>query len=382
MNLFSPITPPEIDPRNERELVEYGMSKIYEASNGKLNDFSSSSPARALVEGMAFSGAELLYFVNKFSTSVAYQFLAISGVMRKEGSYSKANLTFTLTAALSSPFTIPAGFLCTTSDRNLGFTTDFNLIIPAGAISGTVSATSEDLGTTYNVAAYTLTNISQPLSYLKSVENIEAASGGADQEDEDAFLNRAYASLRRTGLISVADYQDEVEAILGEGSAIKIIGNLAADKITERIGCVHIFALNPDYSLLSSAQLIDLQTSLQNKSHVSCNIYCSNAALFEVSVKVIAQYLEGTDPQAVAEDIYAALDKYLTPGKLPLGATILLKEVEYAVRNSAALKYVQSITLNGLSTNLALPFPYSAAYLDDLTVELVVDSTTTYFFSF
>jgi uncharacterized phage protein gp47/JayE len=372
---FTPLESPIIDDRSETDLVERAIARVYQESGGKINDFSTSSPARALIEGQAFAGAELLYRVNKLPEAVAIEYLKIAGIQRRLGSASQTTLTFTLTAALSGAFTIPAGYQVRNISTRINFATDAVLVIPAGQISGTVSATCTQTGSKGNFAAYTLRELTQPLAFLGSVTNTVPATGGTDAETMDEVKSRAFAAIRRRGLVSADDYQEETRALLGVGSVAHCIGNLAADGISYRLGSVHVFCLNKDGSLLNPPQLSEVQAALQRRSHVSIAVYTSNVALFEIDLYVIAKLIPGTNPQTISNAIYQSLKDYLSPGKLPLGETIVLKELEYLVRN-AGVEYVQSVTmgehlLSRSSTNLKLPQPYSAAKLKSVGVELV-----------
>lgn len=377
---FSPLPDPVIDPRNEEELVQYAMNIIYETSGGQINDFSASSPARSLIEGQAFAAAEFLFYLNRLPESLAISFLRIAGIQKKLGSAAVGQVTFTLTAPLSSPFTIPQNYLISSSSGNLGFATDSVLIIPAGSISATVSCSAQDIGTQYNLPPYTLNQISQPLAYLSSVTNETACTGGTNAESMEALRSRAFASIRRRGLVSGADYEEETLEILGEGSVAKAIGNISADRVTTERGVAHVFALNADATLLNSAQLADLQSQLQEKTHVAVKVYASNVDLYPIQIKAIAKLLPGSNPEFVANDISSALSEYFTPGQLPLGETLILKEIEFLCRQQTGVDYVQSVTLGGveaespLTTNLPLPHPYSAAQLRSLEVELVSDA--------
>jgi hypothetical protein len=376
---FTPITAPTLDPRTEKKLVEYALDRIFTASGGKLNDFSPSSPARALIEGQAFAGAELLYYLNLLPEAVAIAFLQIAGIQRILGTKAVVNLTFTLTQPLGSSYVVPAGYEVLDSAGRFRFRTNRNLIITPGNISGVVAATAEKVGSGYNVAAYTLTRLTQALAYLQGCTNTEAASGGSDGESMEETKARAFQSIRRRGLVSADDYELEVKGLLGSGSVAEAMGNLAADKISFQRGTVHVFALNPDGALLNQAQLTELQSALQQKTHVAVDVFCSNIDVVPIEVRAIAAMVPGTNPQTVADAIFARLNAYLTPGKLPLGETLLIKELEHQVR-LVGVEYVQSVTLGGsgqplASTNLALPYPYSAAKLMGLTVELVDGAT-------
>ncbi|HEY9735481.1 MAG TPA: hypothetical protein V6D06_04335, partial [Trichocoleus sp.] len=107
---FTPLAAPLLDPRNEAALVEYALDRVFTASGGQLNDFSPSSPARALLEGQAFAGAELLFYLNQLPEAAAIAFLQIAGIQRILGTKAAVTLTVTITQLLGSTFTLPAGY--------------------------------------------------------------------------------------------------------------------------------------------------------------------------------------------------------------------------------------------------------------------------------
>ena len=371
---FVPLQSPGLDPRNEEQLVALAVDRVYTASGNRLNDISTSSPARALIEGQAFAGAELLYYVNQLPEAMAIEFLKIAGIYRRLGTSSVVQLTFTLSAPLSTPFTVPAGYNAKTSS-NLTFATDTSLVIPAGQISGAITATCTTAGLATNTGAYTIRSLTQPLAFLASVTNLTAATGGQDAETISDVKSRAFASLRRRGLVTADDYEQEAKAFLGAASVAFCLGNLAADKINYQLGTAHVFCLNADGSLLGAGQLITLQRALQKRSHVAATVYVSNIDVVEVDVSVIASMQAGLDSASVSLDIFTALSSYLKPGSLPLGETIILKEVEHLARGVTGLLYVRSVAMAQtltplLGSDFPLRYSYSAANLKLLTVTL------------
>ncbi|HEY9736752.1 MAG TPA: baseplate J/gp47 family protein, partial [Trichocoleus sp.] len=308
-----------------------------------------------------------------------------AGIQRILGTKAAATLTVTITQLLGSTFTLPAGYEVTDKAGLYTFRTDANLLITPGNISGTVTATAADVGPGFNVAAYSINRLSQPLAYLQSITNTEAASGGTAGETMEQTKARAFAAIRRRGLVSADDYEEETRALLGAGSVAKAIGNLAADATTIRRGSVHVFALNPNAASLNTAQITSLQAALQAKTHVAVAVYVSNVNLVLVEISVIAKLVPGSNPQTTADLINTRLMDYLTPGALPLGETLILKELEYQAR-LAGVDYVQSVAIAPVdeplaATNLPLPYAYSAAQLNSLTVELV-DGSQVYAYTY
>lgn len=371
---FQPLETPVIDPRNEIEIVDQALLNAYTVSQGLLNDFSLTSPLRALIEGLAFAAAELLYYANKLIDAIAINFLSIAGVQQRLGIAAKTTLTFTLSQVNAGNFTIPQGYKAKTSN-GITFTTDVVLIIPPGNITGSVSATCTVLGIIGNIAAGSINQLTDPLAFLSSVNNLQAATGGMAEETIDEVKARGFAALRRKGLVSQDDYEQESKAFLGAGSTAYAIGNRDGDKISFLRGSIHVFALNADGSLLSIAQLETLQTQLKKRSNFSIFVYVSNVDILLVDVKVICKYIPGTNLLIVSQEINDRVRAYLTPGKQPLGASIVLKELEFLVR-LCNVSYVQSVTIGASGdplegTNLDLPNDYAVAKLRNLTIDLV-----------
>lgn len=362
---------PILDPRVEQEIVEQALVRVFNASAGTVNDFSSSSVARVLIEGLSFAASELLYYVNRLPLSLVLQFLRVSGVERRLGTAAIANITFTLTQALATPFTVPQGFQVSDASGKYVFTTDALLTLPAGATSGVVSATAAALGTAYNLPAFTIDRFSQPLTFLSTAINLEPATGGGNEESVDDAIARGLDAIRRRNLVTADDYEEDAIAILGEGAVAKAIGLLSADKITYQLGAVHLFLLNQDGNAPSTAQLSSVQSLLFGRVQIGTSLYVSAIDLVDVDGDLVAKLLPGEDPEDVAELLWQAYQDYLSPTKFEVGASVILKEVEYALRLAGGIEYIQALTLNGLATNLAIANQYSLPKAHSLFVELV-----------
>lgn len=382
---LAPLQTPVLDPRNDSDLLRRSIARVFASSSGRLNSFSKGDPVRALLEGQVFATAELLYYLNQLPEAYGIEFLKIMGIQRILGTASTANITFTLTKPLSNTFTVPAQFRCLTTAR-LEFRTNSTLLIPPGVISGTITATCTTVGSQGNVGAYAIRSFQTPLTYLKSVTNVAPATGGVDAETLDQTKTRAFAAIRRRGLVTKDDYEQEAIAILGQGAVAHAVGNLGADGLQVIKGAVHLFCLNKDGGLLSDAQLTTLQASLSAKSHLGTDTYVSNIGLVDIDVRVIADLVPGTNPSTIAGNIWARLQSYLKPGTLELGKSVLLKELEFQVR-LAGVQTVQSVLvgdhLSYLSaTNYILPYSYSAANLKGAVVEIVLTNGATNTYSY
>lgn len=100
--------------------------------------------------------------------------------------------------AYSSDKTLPKGSKIYTKDGEYIFTTDEDLIIPAGSTTARVNITSELAGSKLNnYAAGEINELVENYEYIKSVKNINGANGGADEEDTEHYRQRLYLAPGR-----------------------------------------------------------------------------------------------------------------------------------------------------------------------------------------
>lgn len=367
------------------------FQRCYAVSEGTINDFTEHSPAAALYEGHLFAVLELLYYVNKLPDAAGQTILKSAGVQKILGTKAQVTLTFSLSAPLGNSFTLSAGYKVKTK-TGLRFVTDSLLTIPPGQTQGDITATAEFIGSQYNVAAYSIVQLTETRAFLAGVTNKQPSAGGRNEETDQETLARGFVALRRRdSLVSATDFEDYARNFLGPGSAALCIGLLAADKESYQNGTCHVFCLNPDRTQPNQAQLNTLLAQMTALSPAGLEqISVSAIETFDLQLHVVAVLVPGSDPLKVAQRIYARLDTYFTPGDLAIGETILIKEVELVVRN-AGVQTVQSVgfitgNADNLRThynNLQLPNRWTAAVLYDCTVQLV-DLTTkaTYTHSF
>jgi Baseplate J-like protein len=364
---------PVLDPRNETDLVTQAQAVVFNRSAGTLNDFSQHSPLTVLLEGQAFAGSEFLYYINQLPTALVVKFLEATGTVRSLGQKATVTLTFTLSALRPIPFTVPVGFEVTTQSGSFAFFTESTLIIPAGSISGTVTAVAENIGTDYNVGSYTLNNFVQPLSFLAGVTNTEPAQGGALEESLASAVARGLTALRMRNLVSASDYEFAAEEVLGSGSKAKAIGLLNGNKVSESKGSVHVFALGPDGAPANASQILDIQTALSPRIQLGTKLWVSPMDTLPIRGVLNAKLLPEANPETVADGLWAAFQSYLSPDRINAGDTVIFNEVEYELRLAGGIEYIEQLLLNDDSLNIPALNAYTIAQPYSLFVQLVDD---------
>ena len=108
---------------------------------------------------------------------------------RLSDSRAVTTIRFTLSEALGNDYTIPAGFEVT--NGVVTFSTDDEVIIRAGDMTGEVSAQCTEAGEAGNdYLPGQISTIVTPMTFLASAENITITSGGADKEDDPEYADR------------------------------------------------------------------------------------------------------------------------------------------------------------------------------------------------
>src|SRR5277367_1749412 len=104
-------------------------------------------------------------------------------------------LQFTLTGALTLPFTIAAGTLAGTNDGQFSFATSTTITIAAGATVGSVAASATAPGAAAN--GYLTGQVSvqlNPNALIAGVTNTSTTTGGSAPEIDDHLLTRIQAA--------------------------------------------------------------------------------------------------------------------------------------------------------------------------------------------
>ena len=221
-DIYGPILPLQLDPRNTPALVRDMQTKVFLESGGELNDFSPASPLSALVEGQAYAQSELLYYLNSLPEAYTLQWLRQLGIQRSIGAKAVTDVTFIKTNNFNRTVIIPAGTIVSTANR-LNFVLKSEVRIGDSLNSAKGMVTAEKWGTAYNLDSGSIEKINVNILGLDRVTNESPIQGGKDLESIESMKGKAFSLLKRRGLITAQDYEDEVEVLAPSSSIVKVL---------------------------------------------------------------------------------------------------------------------------------------------------------------
>jgi hypothetical protein len=136
---------PNLDDRDWQSIRDAMVARIPELCP-EWTDHNPSDPGITLIELFAVAFEELLFSLNRVLPKHLREYLNMIGVTLTPASAAKTDVIFTLSEPQSFDVLVKGGFEVSTAGSSgvapVVFTTDEDLVIPAGAASGTVSVSN------------------------------------------------------------------------------------------------------------------------------------------------------------------------------------------------------------------------------------------------
>lgn len=391
-DIYGPILPLQLDPRNTSALVRDTQTKIFLESDGVLNDFSPASPLSAIVEGQAYAQNELLYYMNSLPEAYTLQWLRQLGIQRSIGAKSVVTVSFIKTQGFTRSVVIPKGTVVYTASE-LKFVLKEQVVIGDTQTSANGLAESEKWGSVYNVAAGAVEKVGVNILGLEGATNFSAAKGGKDLESIEDVKAKAFALLRRRGLISEEDYYNEVLTLAPTDSIVKVLTyedrfNLNAE--VAGLSSSIVIALG-DENAESVGQEVkaDILASVRKKTPLGLSVSIIEPFVSPVEISVSVEY----DPEKFTSgvDFYASnlnsiISEAVRPGEIELGSEFNYQELFSKIYDLEFVSAITSMTINILqvqdeaSVGLYCNSPFISEQVGDVcvnTYEATIDSTST-----
>ena len=353
-DIRGPILPLQLDPRNTPALVRDTQTKIFLESGGQLNDFSAASPLSAIVEGQAYAQSELLYYLNSLPEAFTLQWFRQLGIQRSIGAKAVVEVTFTKVEGFGRTVIIPKGTILSTVS-NLNYILDEEVRINNDELIATGRAVSERWGTVYNVAPGAIQKINLNILGLNTQTNERQAQGGKDLESIENLKTRAFTLLRRRGLISANDYENEIREIAPEASIVKIITHEERERVSEDIptGVIAVCLGDQDGRELEATIRQNLLKALRKRVPLGTAIYLTSPEVTPLETTVVIEYDDevfttGIDARAAAiNDLIASS---LNIQEIPLGETFNFQQVKNNIFDFNFVNKVNSLSIKLLKT--------------------------------
>lgn len=215
---------------------------------------------------------------------------ALLGCPRLTASQAVAVLLITLYEAFTFDKVIPKGTEIETKDGEYIFTTDEDVIIPAGSLTAQISITSVLAGSALNYNKDEITSLIQNYEYVESVTNITAAEGGSDDEEDDPYRERLYIAAEKS-------------STAGPKLAYKYYAMSADKSITD----VEVECVQEDASITFNGETYTEKDGIIENDLIHAEVNYTTG-VFSVLLKEQKISLEVKIPPCAKIDIYALTD--------------------------------------------------------------------------
>ena len=244
-------------------------------------------------------------------------------VERMAESKAVTTLEFTLSQALGSVYTIPAGTQVT--NGVVTFETDEDLLIPIGQTKGEVSASCTVAGPVGNdYLAGQISTIVTPMTFVSGAQNTTITTGGADAESDSDFADRIRLAPNS---FSVAG--PEKAYVYHAKSVSPAIIDVKVDSPTP--GEVDVYVLLTDGTLPTEDTLEQIEEHLSDENIRPLTDYvvvkAPTASNYEIELHYWINQEDSSKAAQIQSDVEAAVEQYrlwqqtkigrdITPGKL------------------------------------------------------------------
>ncbi|WP_312071812.1 baseplate J/gp47 family protein [Anaerotignum propionicum] len=185
----------------EEMLADYVQEM--KALTGESQEIPQGDPVRLVLNSVALALYQAMQYVDRAGKMNLLKYSygnfldnvgALKKLARKEPSFATVTLRFSMDSARGQATSISGGTRVATQ-KGLYFMTDQYAEIPAGETAISVKGTALEAGMGSNeIPIGVITEIVDPIPYIKSVTNITVSEGGAEMESDAAFTERIYNS--------------------------------------------------------------------------------------------------------------------------------------------------------------------------------------------
>ncbi len=354
---------PEFLQEDEETIHRRMLEKAPPGINTKEGDFFWDATRPTAIEKAELVQLKLQHFLRLCFPQTSYgQYLdflgEMKGVFRHPATPAIGTVIFT-----GQPGTvIPAGFVVLTeatgSFSAIEFKTKERTQIGE---DGTAAVAAECLepGTIGNVAANTITLLSEPINGIASVTNPEPFTGGTEMEDDDSFRERVLVAYDEPLSGAKKDYERWAKEVPGVGAVYVV-------PLWNGPGTVKILVIDAN-GQPANQELID---AVQNHiapdgnlggglAPIGADVTVDAPEVFAVDIAFSLFLKDGYDAEIVVENIKARLRDFMAGFELNTGdrppERITVTRVGYEILSVDGAADYASLTLNGNDDYVEIP---------------------------
>jgi len=342
-----------VDTRYPADLAVQAMAALTAASPDLV--LRPGSIETLLIEAMCLAVADVSNAANATVAAVEEDILAgVYQVPRRPGVQSVGQVTVTFDSAVTT--TVPAGTGFALTDYGVEVASTVDVAVTASTTAVLQVASVEATSLLNGVTAGAAIDVLDVIPNVLSVAVTGGFSGGADPEDDAAFLARTKQRLARvTNSLVVPDAW--AAYVLEDGRATNAaaipawdgaaIGTAGSDGGHVTVAC---------YGHAGQVADVDrtaLAAAMQAITATGITVHVNQASLQSVSVTCEAVAKPGETTSVVQAAIVAALRTYLDPQTWDFGATVRHTSLIALVAAVDGVDYVASLTLPAADVTLA-----------------------------
>lgn len=333
---FVDVDPTEIQNSIITTFEAIGGTRLYPADPRRLFLL---ALAQIIVQQQALLNHNKKNDLLKYASGLMLDHIAVLyDVTRLPAEPAITTLQFNLSIPLTSATIIPAGTRVgpASGAGTILFMTDKVLEIPAGGVSGTVTASCTAPGIVGNgFLSGQLNTLIDPIPFVKSVANTTETAGGAEEETDDAFRARIRSAPES---FSVAGPEGAYRywAMTASSSIIDVA-------VTSPAPCeVVVVPLLRGGELPTEDVLNDVSAVLNDRSvrpltdHVT--VKAPEKVNYNIDIKFYVDRARATEATSVEAAVKAAVDAYRLWQKSKLGRDINPSELIWRVMSAGALR--------------------------------------------
>ena len=357
-----------LDTRYPSDLAAQSLQALASALTGWVPR--NASPEVVLIEALALAVADVSNAANATVAAVEEDILArLFQVPRQPGSPATGTITVTFDSSVTT--VVPAGTSFALTEYGIEVATTADTAVTASTAAALSVATTEATSLLNGAGVGASVDVLDVIPNVLSVAVTGGFSGGADPEDDAAYVLRARQRLARvTNSLVVPDHFSAY--VLEDGRAV----NASTIPAWNGTGTVPAPGAGTDANHVTVAcygrggqvpagDRTALAEAMQAITAEGVTVHVNEASLSSISVTVTAAAEPGQVAASVQAGIEDALRAYLSPQTWTFGATVRHTSLIALVAAVPGVDYVASLTLPAADVTLAAD---QVAYPGTLTV--------------